>query len=226
MTRDVKRRRPRPYDATRRRELAAESRRSTRSAVIEAAGRLFTANGYAATSVAAIAAEAGVSAQTVYANFETKRRVLQALMDRRVRGEAPAPPFPPPAGDPDPSDPRELLRRLAAGGRRLFERTAPIWPVVREAAESDPLIADWWSGEMDRRLQTARGYVERLPAGTLKPDLTSERATDIFWTVASPETYEALVRRRGWTPEAFEAWIAVAIADLLLENPSPTTSRK
>ena len=50
--------------------------------------------------------------------------------------------------------------------------------------------------------------------------------TDIFWTVASPETYEALVRRRGWTPEAFEAWIAVAIADLLLENPSPTTSRK
>lgn len=217
--------RPRPYDATRRRELAAESRRTTRAAVLEAAGRLFTGNGYAATSVAAIAAEAGVSAQTVYAHFENKRSVLQALMDQRVRGEAPAPPFPPPAGEHDPTDPLELLRRLAAGGRRLFERTAPVWRVVREAAASDPAIADWWNGEMERRLQTARGYVERLPAGALKPDLTSELATDIFWTVASPETYDALVTQRGWTPEAFEEWMAVAIADLLLEKPPATTSR-
>ena len=208
--------RPRPYDATRRRELAAESRRATRSAVLEAAGRLFTAHGYAATSVAAIAAEAGVSAQTIYSNFETKRGVLQGLMDERVRGEAPAPPFPPPSGERDPADPFEFLRRLAAGGRRLFERTAPIWPVAREAAASDPLIADWWNGEMERRLRTARSYVERLPAGTLKPDLTPALAADVFWAVASPETYEALVVRRGWTPEAFEAWIAEALADLLL----------
>ena len=58
----------------------------------------------------------------------------------------------------------------------------------------------------------ARSYVERLPAGTLKKDLTPELAADIFWTVASPETYEALVARRGWTPQAFETWIAEAIA--------------
>lgn len=208
--------RPRSYDATRRRELAAASRRETRSAVIEAAGRLFTLHGYAATSVSAIAADAGVSAQTVYANFETKRGLLEALMHQRVSGAAPAPPFPAPPGESDPADPLEFLRRLAAGGRRLFERTSPIWPVVREAAASDPLIAEWWAGEMERRLQIARGYVERLPAGTLKPNLTPELAADIFWTVASPETYEALVLRRRWTPEAFETWIAGAIADLLL----------
>lgn len=208
--------RPRSYDATRRRELAAASRRETRSTVIEAAGRLFTVHGYAATSVSAIATEAGVSAQTVYANFETKRGLLEALMRQRVSGEAPAPPFPVPPGESDPADPLEFLRRLAAGGRRLFERTSPIWPVVREAAASDRLIAEWWAGEMERRLQIARGYVERLPPGTLKPHLTPELAADIFWTVASPETYEALVLRRRWTPEAFETWIAGAIADLLL----------
>lgn len=87
---------------------------------------------------------------------------------------------------------------------------------MREAAASDPLIEDWWKREMERRLQTARSYVERLPAGTLKKDLTPEPAADIFWTVASPETYEALVARRGWTPQAFETWIAEAIADLPL----------
>lgn len=211
--------RPRSYDAAHRRELAAASRRETRSTVttvIEAAGRLFTVHGYAATSVSAIAADAGVSAQTVYANFETKRGLLEALMRQRASDGAPARPFPAPPGERDPADPLEFLRRLAADGRRLFERSAPIWPVVREAAAADPLIAEWWTGEMGRRLQIARGYVDRLPVGTFKPDLTPEMAADIIWTVASPETYEALVVRRCWTPEAFETWIAEAIADLLL----------
>jgi AcrR family transcriptional regulator len=106
--------------------------------------------------VAAIAAEAGVSAQTVYANFENKRGLLQALMDQRVRGDAPAPPFLPPPGDEDSADPLVFLRQLAAGGRRLYERTAPIWPVVREAAASDPLIEAWWKREMERRADSAQ----------------------------------------------------------------------
>jgi hypothetical protein len=40
---------------------------------------------------------------------------------------------------------------------------------------------------------------------------------DVFWAVASPETYEALVERRGWTPKQFEAWISEATAELLLD---------
>lgn len=60
-----------------------------------------------------------MSAQTVYANLENKRGLLQALMDQRVRGDAPAPPFLLPPGEDDPADPLEFLRQLAAAGRRL-----------------------------------------------------------------------------------------------------------
>jgi hypothetical protein len=56
----------------------------------------------------------------------------------------------------------------------------------------------------DRRASRSSPWALPLcrPAGALKPDLTSELATGIFWTVASPETYDALVMRPGWTPRS------------------------
>src|SRR5215212_9319859 len=72
----------RPYDSPRRREQAA----ATRLEILEAAQRLFEEQGYAATTMAAIAAEAGVALKTVYVAFETKAGVLRALWNLRLRG--------------------------------------------------------------------------------------------------------------------------------------------
>lgn len=57
--------RGRTYDSTRRREQARQSRRR----VIDAAERMFLADGYSSTTVQAIAAAAGVSADTIYKSF-------------------------------------------------------------------------------------------------------------------------------------------------------------
>src|SRR6478752_8819506 len=73
----------RRYDSTRRREQAAATRRE----ILEAAQRLFERDGYAATTMAAIAAEAGVSLKTVYLAFETKSGLLRALWHLLLRGE-------------------------------------------------------------------------------------------------------------------------------------------
>src|SRR5437879_9161304 len=72
----------RSYDSPRRRAQAAETRRQ----ILEAAQRLFEHQGYGATTMAAIAAEAGVALKTVYVAFETKSGVLRALWNLRLRG--------------------------------------------------------------------------------------------------------------------------------------------
>src|SRR5918995_7157213 len=74
---------PRSYNSSRRREQAAATRRD----VLGAAQRLFERQGYAATTMAAIAAEAGVALKTVYLAFETKSGVLRALWHKLLRGD-------------------------------------------------------------------------------------------------------------------------------------------
>ncbi len=59
-------------------------------AILEAAVRLFSENGYAATSVDAIAAEAGVAKQTVYHLFGNKNALLEAAI-RQVSAQVAEP---------------------------------------------------------------------------------------------------------------------------------------
>ena len=73
----------RRYHSPRREAQAAATRRE----ILEAAGRLFERDGYAATTMAAVAGEAGVSLKTVYVAFETKDGVLRALWHLRLRGD-------------------------------------------------------------------------------------------------------------------------------------------
>src|SRR5215203_5257588 len=73
----------RRYDSARRRQQAAATRRE----ILVAAQKLFEGQGYAATTMAAIAEESGVSLKTVYVAFETKSGVLRALWNFLLRGD-------------------------------------------------------------------------------------------------------------------------------------------
>ena len=73
----------REYDSSRRRRQAAQ----TRADILQAARRLFSARGYAATTIEAIAGEAEVAEATVYAGFGSKRGILlafQQLMEENI----------------------------------------------------------------------------------------------------------------------------------------------
>lgn len=208
----------RRYESPRRLEQAA----ATRAAILEAAKRLFERNGYVGTSMAAIAAEAGVALKTVYLAFETKRGLLLALWHLLLRGDEAAAAV----GERawyrdvlDESEPAQQLRLNARNSRAVKERAATVMEIIRSAAPADPEIAALWS-----RIQTEFHANQRVVVaslhkkGALRHGLGVARAADILWTLNHPSVYQLLVGDRGWTPAQFERWLADASCKQLLTH--------
>jgi AcrR family transcriptional regulator len=203
MTDPVKSRR---YDSPRRREQAAATRRE----ILDAAQRLFERQGYAATTMAAIAAEAGVALKTVYVAFETKSGVLRALWHLLLRGDEDDAPV----GERawyrqvlDESDPERQLRLTAHNSRVVKDRAGALMRVVRSAAAADTDLEALWTRIQADFYDNQRAIVKTLHARkALRPDLDVARAADILWTLNHPDLWHLLVGERGWTAEAWEQW--------------------
>lgn len=223
MSADVKSKRP--YESPRRREQAA----ATRLAILEAAERLFAAHGYVGTSVAEIADAGGVALKTVYAVFGTKAEVLRGLWNLRMRGDEEPVPM---AERPwyremlDEPDPRRRLALVARNARSVRERAGAVMEIVRLATPADDQIAElWYRFEREFYEVGMRGVTETLERdGVLSADVAT--ATDILWTLNHPDVYFLLVRRRGWTPEAYEHWLANVLCDQLLTTPRQPAPRR
>jgi AcrR family transcriptional regulator len=208
----------RRYDSPRRREQAAATRRE----ILEAAQRLFECQGYAATTMAAIAAEARVALKTVYVAFETKSGVLRALWNLRLRGERDDAPvaqqqwYREVLEEPDPE--RQL--RLNARNSRMGKlRIAPLLEVIRSAAPVDPDIEALWKRIGTEYHANQRAIVASLnEKQTLNPGLHVERAADILWTLNHPNLWQLLVGERGWTPAQYEQWCGDAACAQLLKR--------
>jgi AcrR family transcriptional regulator len=206
----------RPYNSPRRREQAAATRRE----ILEAAQRLLEQQGYGATTMAAIAAEAGVALKTVYVAFETKSGVLRALWNLLLRGdegEAPVAQRSWYREVLEEPDPRRQLRLNARNSRAAKTRIAGVLKVIRDAAPGDPDIDELWERIQTEFHANQRVIVERLAqTNALRPGLGIDRATDILWTLNHPDVWQLLVGQRGWTPEQYEDWFAdTACAQLL-----------
>jgi AcrR family transcriptional regulator len=206
----------RRYDSSRRQEQA----RQTRRAVLAAARRIFLDRGYAATTVAAIAAEAGVSVETVYKGFGNKPGLVKAVIDVAIVGD----------DEPVPMLQRELVQRTQAEpdarrkllmyGQHLTEsapRHVPLQLLVRSAAAADAGAAGVWEQMKTERLTGMTAFARHLSdGGYLRPGVSMEEARDVLWTYNSAEIYELLVIERGWTPERYGRWVAQALIAALL----------
>jgi|SRR5215207_348662 len=215
MTEHVK---PRSYNSPRRRAQAAATRRE----ILEAAQRLFESNGYAATTMAAIAAEAGVAPKTVYLAFQTKSGVLRALWNLLLRGDA--------EDDPvaerewyrevlEERDPERQLRLNARNSRMIKTRVAAVMATIRDTAPLDADIAALWE-----RIQTEFHANQRVIVASLaqkkalRPGLDVDRGTDILWTLNHPDVWQLLVGERRWTPAEYEQWFGDTACSQLLES--------
>ncbi|HEX6762167.1 MAG TPA: helix-turn-helix domain-containing protein [Gaiellaceae bacterium] len=205
----------RPYHSPRREAQAAATRRE----ILEAAGRLFARQGYPATTMGAIAGEAGVALKTVYVAFETKGGVLRALWNRTLRGDDEVPV----AEQPwyrealDEPDPERQLRLNARNSRLGKERLGVVGQVIRAAAPSDPEIAALWDRIQTDYRENQRAIVASIEAkGALREGLVVDRAADILWALNNPDVWHLLVGLRGWTADAYERWSGdTAVAQLL-----------
>ena len=208
--------RPRRYDSPRRREQAAATRRD----ILAAAQRRFERDGFAATTMAAIAADAGVAQKTVYVAFETKSGVLRALWNLLLRGDQDDVPVAMRAWYRevlDEADPERRLRLNARNARAVKERAGPVMAVIRSAAAMDPDIGELWARIGSEFHDNQRAVVAGVhAAGALRAGLDVPRATDILWTLNHPDVWQLLVRERGWPPEQWERWFADAACEQLL----------
>jgi AcrR family transcriptional regulator len=204
----------RRYDSSGRRERA----RQTREQITDVARDMFLSSGYADTTVAAIAAAARVSVETIYKGFGGKPGLVRAIVDKGLAGEGPIPAEQrsDQIRDTEP-DPRRILSAWGAFTAELAPRVVPVLALARDAAASDPeisaLLDEISAARLERMTVNARGL---LQAGHLRPGITAEQAADIMWTYSSQELYELLAIRRGWPAERYGQFIAQALIAALL----------
>ena len=206
----------RSYDMANRSRQAADTQRR----IVEAAGRLFLRDGYAATSINSIAAEAGVAVQTVYASMRTKKDILEAVVQLGVRGaegEVPLVESSPWQAMDAEADPRRKLAMFARIHREICEREASLFVVLEVAAavdpEIEPLLQDKERFRYHDQARVARSLRRR---GQLQAGLSARKAADIIWALASERVYVALVREREWRAEEYEAWLTNQLVATLL----------
>jgi AcrR family transcriptional regulator len=196
---------PRSYDARGRRAGAARNR----EAVLDVAERQFLSHGYARTTVAVIASEAGVSAELVYKTFGGKGGLVKAIYDRRLAGVGPIPAYQ--RSDEmreRESDPADIFKEWGRLTAEVAETVTPIRLLLRTAAAADPDMAQLLARFEDERLDRMRHHAQFLAErGFLRSGVDVETATDVLWACSSVELYELLVLQRRWPPDRFAAFI-------------------
>ncbi|HVM35464.1 MAG TPA: helix-turn-helix domain-containing protein [Actinomycetota bacterium] len=208
----------RPYESPRRREQAE----ATRRAILKAAQRLFEQSGYGATSVPAIAEEAGVALKTVYVAFETKARLLRVLWETRLGADEANVAVTERAWYRElleEPDPERQLRLVAAQGRVVKTRSGALMEVIRNAASGDAEISRLWNDIQSKLLDVQRLIVEQLyEKSALAEGLDRATAADILWTLNHPSVWQLLVAQRGWTAGQYERWLGDSFCMQLLQG--------
>jgi AcrR family transcriptional regulator len=204
----------RVYDSRGRQEQA----RRTRDAILTVARTRFLADGYAATTMASIAEDAGVSVDTAYKAFGGKAGLVKAIYQRSLEGVGPVGALQ--RSDQvqrDETDPRLIVRRWGALTTEVAPLVAPIHLLVRDAAATDPEMAALLRASDDQRRERMRHNAQTLlDRGFLAPGVTLPAATDVMWTYSAPELYELLVLRCGWKLARYGQFIGQALAAALL----------
>jgi AcrR family transcriptional regulator len=207
----------RGYDNTSR----AEQARANRHRVLRATYRLLITTGYAATTIKAVAAEAGVSAETVYKSFGSKAKLIKETYDVTLVGdEEPIPFMERPEYQALIADPSARGKLTAYAGlcRMLSARLGPLIDVLLAGAKSgDHELAEFAETIKRERLLGATEIVRQIVGtGQARADLDQDRARDMVWVLNSPEVYQLLSRDRGWTDDQYEQWLGdMFIAEML-----------
>jgi AcrR family transcriptional regulator len=212
----------RKYTSVVRQEQAAR----TRALIVDAAAELFTTEGYARTTIRAIAERARVAPDTIYATFGSKVRVLTALIDARLAppGLANVMDRPEALAVRDEPDQRRQLHLFARDMAAVSTRVRPIYEVLRTASAVEPDVGDVFTEMEQHRLANMRRVAEWLAHnGRLRVDLG--RAGEVIWLLASPDVARMCCDVQRWNEDEHAAWLEDALIAALLPDPTDRSAR-
>jgi AcrR family transcriptional regulator len=187
--------------------------------VIDAATRLFVQQGYATTTMRAIAAEAGVSVPTVELLFGTKAQLLHVVIDVAIAGDDEPVPVLSRAWVAEAQSVRDLADFLFVVAQVVSEaqaRSAGVILVAYEAAAADPDIQLLILDRESQRERTAAWIVDSVrDRADLRPGLDRAGAIDTVWMLMDPVIFSRLRRYRGWSADRYASWFADSATRLL-----------
>jgi AcrR family transcriptional regulator len=208
----------RPYDATSRQDSA----RHTQARVVDAARQLMLRDGYSATTIKAIAALAGVSQETIFKSFGSKKAIAKRLYDVTVAGD----------GEEIPLGRRERIQQALAADSidaalgyyacfvaEFHHRASPLRSLL---ADADAEIADLRTRTERERLHGVTAFVGELARRGLIPPSSADAPTaDSLWVVTSPAVFDQLVGARGWSLGQYRLWLQQMMAASIAGEPPP-----
>lgn len=208
----------RPYRSRKRAAQAAE----TREAVLSAAHELFLSEGWMKTTIAGIASAAGVSNETVYSSFGSKKALLQELIIRTVRGVRPDMPLTEqetPRAIATEIDQVRQIELFSSDIAKVLSRVAPLVDVVRVAAGTDAEIGQLYAGLHRGRRKNLEWFANALiHNGPLRDAMGAKEAGSILWRLASPDLFLLMRRVEGASQRAYAEWLATSLKRLLLDR--------
>jgi AcrR family transcriptional regulator len=211
--------------------LRADQAEQTRRRILESAFRLFAESGYAGTTIAAVAEDAGVSPETIYLSLGGKRGLLEGAIEMAITGaenrateeetwwttvaELPSAP--------------ERLEKMVDYSCRILARTRPIHAVIRGAADKDAFAAGLGRRLLHDRLAAQTERIRNYLGDDLRAGLSVDQAGQRYCVLASPELYYLLTAELGWTADQHRSWLTDLLkTELLAPHPArpPTTGRR
>lgn len=200
----------RPYRSPIRQQQAD----ATRQRIATAARNLMIKDGFDGTTIEAIAREAGVAPQTVYAVFGSKKGIMAELMDRARFGPAYLELV---QKAKHTNDPVARLRTVASITRQIYDSERAEIGLLHGAGTLAPELAALGRERENERYEAQAPVVEVLIAAKrLRPEATASLARDVLWTLSGRENYRMLVVERGWSPAQYERWLGELLVRALL----------
>ena len=198
--------------------LRADQAEQTRRRILASAFDLFATGGYAGTTIAAVADDAGVSPETIYQAFGGKRGLLEGAIAMAIDGaeDGTASQERWRAAVAELPGARERLSMIVEHSCRILARTRPLHSVIRGAADKEPFAADLGRRLLGDRLSAQTERIATYLAGELRPGLSVEEAGQRYCVLAGPELYYLLTAELGWTADEHRDWLAALLEKDLL----------
>lgn len=192
-----------------------EQAEATKVRIAEAAQRLFAVDGYAATSMDAIAASAGVGSRTVYAAFGAKREILNWICEswlaragaRRLAQEILAEP-----------DPLERLRGAARWLTVLYSTDFDVVRILDAAVDEDAATREVLRSKLRGRNRVMDALIASVEEALTVP---LAEAQSLYRAFGAAGVYGELVVDSGWSPQRFQQWLAGTLEAQLLDTDPP-----